>query len=366
MSDPTAPVPGPEPEPGVPTSGETPAGDAAPRDGTGGDASSLDGRGGDVAPNNATDGVRQVPGVEGNGAASDISIGEGTDAARRVRVRGAARFDDLLAAAGVSDPWEGPGGSRRYVPDLSLLEDILAIPVREGARSQSGLYGRALDAWLAHEFRRAGFEADSVWPRASDPRVLPQEIGRLLEVLPDRVARAMRERLLRATSVAPQDARIRGRAYVKQVDVGISSWTTGPELLLSTKALNSSFGNNLANRFEEAYGDAGNLRARYPLAAVGFAFFVRSTILDEPHMLARAVDMVNKLRDRGDGNGYTSTCLVVTHWSPDGSVSVMPDAVPDHLGAGPFMEALIDVILGYAPVTEHTRVRDLRAGGPIG
>lgn len=293
----------------------------------------------------------------------ETSPGDGTGAAPRARTRGAARFDDLLAAAGLADPWEGSGGSRRYLPDLVLLEDILEIPVREGARSQSGLYGRALDAWLAHEFRRAGFDVDSVWPRASDPRVLPQEIARLLELLPDRLARTMHERLLRATSVAPQDARIRGRAYVKQVDVGISSWTTGPELLLSTKALNSSFGNNLANRFEEAYGDAGNLRARYPLAAVGFAFFVRSTILDEPHMLARAVDMVDKLRDRGDGNGYTSTCLVVTHWSEDGSVSVRPGAVPDHLGVGPFMESLIDVVLGYAPVTDHTRVRDLRAGG---
>lgn len=348
----------------MPASGTGPE----PGDPTGGNASSGDGaeQAGHVSGSDGMDASGSTPHDTGTVGAEVASPAAGTGGASRARLRGAARFDGLLAAAGTSDPWEGPACTRSYVPDLALLEDILEVPVREGARSQSGLYGRALDSWLAHEFRRAGFEADAVWPRASDPRVLPQEIGRLLEVLPERLAQTMRERLLRATSVAPQDARIRGRAYVKQVDVGISSWTTGPELLLSTKALNSSFGNNLANRFEEAYGDAGNLRARYPLAAVGFAFFVRSTILDEPHMLARAIDMVDKLRDRGDGNGYTSTCLVVTQWAADGSVSVLPDVVPDHLGVGPFMEALIDVILGYAPVTEHARVRDLRAGGPIG
>ena len=35
----------------------------------------------------------------------------------------------------------------------------------------------------------------------------------------------------------------------------------------------SLIGKNLSNRFEEAYGDAGNLRSRYPLAAVGFFWF---------------------------------------------------------------------------------------------
>lgn len=318
--------------------------------------------------------------------------------------RGIAKFDTLLREAGLGDPWltagrdgrDASGGrttdgvrgveaggvlagagtgvgpatgggagrpdTRHFHPDLGLLGRILAVPVSESAASQSGLYGKALDAWFAHEFRCAGFDPDMVWPRASAPRVLPPEISRLIDTLPAGLARELRERLLRTASVAPQDARIRGRAYVKQVDVGISSWSAGPELLVSTKAQNSSFAKNLPNRFEEAYGDAGNLRTRHPLAAVGFAFVMRSTILSEPATLARAVDMMLKLRDRGDGNGYTTTCLLIADWREDDTVQILPDAVPGSLGAGPFMETLIDVILDYAPVSEHTRVRELRDG----
>ncbi|MGG7507488.1 hypothetical protein [Plantibacter sp. YIM 135249] len=70
--------------------------------------------------------------------------------------------------------------------------------------------------------------------------------------------------------VTPTDAKILGRAYDNQVDVAIARCDRGPELFLSTKTMVSSFGKNLSNRFEEAYGDAGNLRTCYPLAAVQF------------------------------------------------------------------------------------------------
>ena len=36
----------------------------------------------------------------------------------------------------------------------------------------------------------------------------------------------------------------------------MSSWATGPELMVSTKRMDSSFGKNAANRVEESYGDA--------------------------------------------------------------------------------------------------------------
>jgi hypothetical protein len=102
-----------------------------------------------------------------------------------------------------------------------------------------------------------------------------------------------------------------GRAYEKQVDVVIARWDRGPELLISTKAQLSSFGKNLPNRFEEAYGDAGNLRGRYPLAAVGYFFVQRATIVTrEPDAFERSVDMIRKLRDTGDTNGYTATAGV--------------------------------------------------------
>ena len=78
--------------------------------------------------------------------------------------------------------------------------------------------------------------------------------------------------------------------------------------MVSTKTMASSFGKNLPNRFEESYGDAGNLRGRYPLAAIGFFFLQRSSIVtDEPAAFEFSCDMIRKLRDDGDKNGYTAT-----------------------------------------------------------
>lgn len=283
---------------------------------------------------------------------------------RAAPVRGIGAYDALFAQAAVGTPWRGGRSRGAYQPDLDLLARAIEIPVRAGASSQTGLLGKGLDAWFAHEFRRAGFDPDRIWPRAAEPRVLPADIGRLLDELPAARAEELRSRLARLRSVAPQDAAIRGRAYVKQVDVVMSSWQTGPELLLSTKSQSSSFGNNLSNRFEEAYGDAGNLRSRYPLAAVGFAFVVRSTILREPIQADKAVDMTLKLRDRGDGNGYTSTCLIIADWQdgPKAAVTILDEAVPAELGAGPFMERMITTILDNAPASEHARARRLRHG----
>lgn len=283
---------------------------------------------------------------------------------------GIGKFDDILAAAPATSPWAGQGSGLAYEPDFALLRSMLHVPVAEKAKSQSGLFGKCLDAWLAHEYRRAGFDPDAVWPRASEPRVLSSDIARLLAQLPEPQRDELHTRLQSMPSVAPKDANIHGRAYTKQVDVSISSWQLGPELLVSTKAQNSSFGNNLANRFEEAYGDAGNLRARFPLAAVGFAFFMRSTILDSPLLFSRAVDMMRKLRDRGDGNGYTATCLVLTHWSDaavergeDDVVSLNSEAVPADLHVGQFMASTIDTILSASPITHHTYARALRGTG---
>lgn len=276
-------------------------------------------------------------------------------------VTGIARYDTLIAGRTAGPAWRGTGSDRRYEADTDLLGDILTIPVSEGATPQSGLLGKGLDAWFAHEFRRAGFDPDRVWPRAQEPRVLAHDVVALLDALPKALAADVRARLPQLRRVAPQDATILGRAYVKQVDVLISSWRTGPELLLSTKSQSSSFGNNLANRFEEAYGDAGNLRARHPLAAVGFAFVVSTAIADEPHQLAKAIDMMRKLRDRGDGHGYTATTLLA--YEPcAGGVSLVADLVPEDLGVNPFMETMIDTVLAAAPASEHRLARERRDG----
>jgi hypothetical protein len=184
----------------------------------------------------------------------------------------------------------------------------------------------------------------------------------LLDRLPRSLEMKVRESI-EARGIGAADARILGRAYVKQVDVAIARWDRGPELILSTKAMSSSFGKNLSNRFEEAYGDAGNLRGRYPLAAVGFGFVQRGTIIrEEPAAFARTVDMMRKLRDRGDGSGYTATALILVDWEdeePAETVRLVEQQVPSDLGASQFMKVLIETVLEATPIDEHVRVREL-------
>ena len=54
-------------------------------------------------------------------------------------------------------------------------------------------------------------------------------------------------------------------------------WQRGPDVLISTKTQFSSYLNNKNNRYEEAVGEADNLRDRHPMAAMGFVYLVRTT-----------------------------------------------------------------------------------------
>lgn len=275
-----------------------------------------------------------------------------------------SQFDHLFGDE-PTDPWaHHRGETPAYTPDYRLLEQLLGIPVAEGAASESGKFANGIDAWIAHEFRRAGFERDEVWPRASRPRVLPRDISVLLEKLPGPLREQVAARLPSIAAVAPVDARVLGQAYPKQVDVVIARWDRGPELLVSTKAQLSSFGKNLPNRFEESYGDASNLRGRYPLASVGYFFVQRATIIrDEPDAFERTIDMVRKLRHRGDVNGYTATALLLVDW--DGSnaetaVTAYPELVPDDISPASFFTGMIDHLLSVTPISYHVRVRERR------
>jgi hypothetical protein len=270
-------------------------------------------------------------------------------------------FDETLASVQLSDPWvHQQGETPVYGPDYSVFERLLAIPLNSDKGWQSGGLANSVDTWLAHELRRSGFGADEVWPRATRPRIVPRDIAVLLELLPKKLSAEVRQRLSGDgfASIVPTDARILGRAYEKQVDVAIARWDRGPELMLSTKTMVSSFGKNLANRFEEAYGDAGNLRGRYPLAAVGFFFLQRSTILDdEPDAFEKTVDMMRKLRDLGGANGYTATGLALVSHSDSGEVRIELDRVPEDVRPEQFLIRMIDQVLVATPVAHHVDVR---------
>jgi hypothetical protein len=133
--------------------------------------------------------------------------------------------------------------------------------------------------------------------------------------------------------VALASAKILGKNYLKQVDVIITDWFTGPELLVSTKRMDSSYGKNAPNRVEESYGDAKNLRLRHPMAALGFVFGLRSDILQkEPRTADWLFDLLAKLGREDDA--YHATCLILMEYSdalvmPDAGLEPEPEGIPE-------------------------------------
>lgn len=123
----------------------------------------------------------------------------------------------------------------------------------------------------------------------------------------------------------------------------MTDWATGPELLISTKRMDSSYGKNAANRIEESYGDAKNLRLRHPMAALGFLFVLRSDILDtEPRIYEWLVDLLGKLGREDDA--YHATCLVVVDYDdalalPEGAVDPETPLVAAGLTSDPILDA---------------------------
>lgn len=271
-------------------------------------------------------------------------------------------FDALLSGRPEANPWsDGEDGRHRFQPDYDALSQLVAIPIAAGSGSESGRLAKAVDVWTANELRRAGFDPDEVWPRPTLPRVLPRELALYVRGLPVAEQEAARARILRNKKVAPSDARVLGRAYVKQVDVLVAQWSRGPELLVSTKTMVSSFRNNLPNRFEESYGDAKNLRGRYPLVSMGFLFLLRSTVADEAGTLDRVIDMLRKLRQEEDV--YDTTCLILAEWADGQSfdgVALRNDLVPIDLQADVFLGNLVGAVLDRTPIDMHVAVREHR------
>jgi hypothetical protein len=277
-------------------------------------------------------------------------------------------FEGALRARPAVNPWsfDGPAATPVYVPDYELLAELVGIPVAARSGSESGRLAKAVDAWMAHELRSAGFGDDEVWPRLTRPRVLPRDLAIFVEGLPAKEREAARARVMQNKRVAPSDAKVLGLAYVKQVDVLIAQWSRGPELLVSTKTMVSSFRNNLPNRFEESYGDAMNLRGRFPLASMGFLFLLRSTVTSEAGTLDRAIDMLRKLQQSSDV--YDATCLIIGEWNDPPSfdrVALREDLVPEDLRAGRFIGKLIDGVLDRTPIDMHVEVREAHENRPL-
>lgn len=321
-----------------------------------------------------------------------------------------AYFDQIVSDAAPggfhSNPWGlDPEGLLTYEPDFATLEKLLGVPLHLRATTQTGVPALALDVWLSYELRRAGFSHDAVWPRMTHPRILPRPVANLMNSAPKRLRNEISNLLTTKTAVpgvTAAAASILGKNYLKQVDVIMTDWQTGPELLISTKRMDSSFGKNAANRVEESYGDAKNLRLRHPLAALGFVFGLRSTILDEePDKAEWLIDLLEKLGREDDA--YHATGLVMIEYGngvdvpreedvPDDedrlvsagletnpeedeevppqevtgietvlaslpTVSIRHDKIPQVLSPSRFLATIVRRVLDATPVTMHRQAR---------
>lgn len=298
-----------------------------------------------------------------------------------------ADLDAILAAADTdSPPWRKPEGTqdetaRAYMPDYATLRDLLAIPISKGSSAiqQSGRVAKSLDAYLAHELRRAGFSYQEVFPRARQPRVLPAEFSLVerdietllatlaeIEVDGNRLKPAkLRSAITRLTHSLPgsADANILGRFYTKQVDVVVADWRRGPDVLISGKSMFSSYLNNKNNRYEEGIGEAHNLRDRYPLAAMGYAYLVRDNVF-EGGAFELLRDLLARLR-KPDGP-FDATVMLVASWDDDTLELKVVEDPAEQLSLPRFFEDLLNAMMGYTPVDIHGAVRARKLGEPTG
>ena len=253
--------------------------------------------------------------------------------------------------------WAG-GGTPRL--DYELLARLLALSVGNADTTRSGLFAKCLDLWTSWEFAQAGFAGDAVWPRPEEPRAIDPEVLLAALSLPRRHAEAGVRMIAGA---GRSDVSVMGSVYEKQVDVGMATWPSGPELLVSTKTMGGSFGKNTANRFEEAYGDAKNLRERHPMAAHGFLYLVRSTVVAEGGAYQKIVHMLRSLARSGEI--YDAVGLIVAEWDEGDADSVaVPTSeeagIPKELSAEHFFETLIDIVLDNSPLSRHGMAREMR------
>jgi hypothetical protein len=295
-------------------------------------------------------------------------------------------LDEILASADTAtSPWRRPDApddedTRVYEPAYQVLHDLMAVPIEAGhaLTQQSGRVAKSLDAYVAYELRRAGLPEPAVFPRARQPRVLSAEFADVEEavavlesVLAAHEARtgerlkpaALRHAINRVSRSIPgaADAKVLGRFYTKQVDVVVADWRRGPDVLVSGKSMFSSYLNNINNRYEEAIGEAHNLRDRYPLAAMGYVYLVRDNVF-KGGAFSVLRDLLIRLR-KPDGP-FDATVLLVASWD-DATTKLhrVEDPAPA-LALSRFFEDLLSALMTYTPINVHEGVRLRYTGEP--
>lgn len=256
-------------------------------------------------------------------------------------------------------PWSGD----QFTCDYALLHELIEIALEDGIDQKSGSFAKGFDCWVSAELRRAGFDGDQVWPRATMPRVLSSDLSMLLSsVTHGSQTAALREHLqkwvathAKSSAIAPTEARVLGGVYRKQADVLITDWSTGVELMVSTKSMLGSYGKNLRNRFEESFGDAINLKQRFPLGAFGFLFAIDTGVPDGDFVF-----LVNMLSKLVDAAGYDAACLVLVDLeTKKRATGTGSPQVPSELSPESFFSRVVHTCLDRTPASRHVGVRSL-------
>ena len=180
-------------------------------------------------------------------------------------------FDAIVTTADSRgrNPWTpDPGGDPRFRPDYATLESCWRCRCCWARRRSPGCPPRHRRVGGLRA-AAAGLDPDAVWPREQAPRVVDRDVLRFIESLPKPQRAELIARLERG-SVSSASANILGKNYLKQVDVLMTSWQTGPELLISTKRMDSSFGKNAANRVEGVLRRRQEPGAATSVGRVGF------------------------------------------------------------------------------------------------
>lgn len=226
---------------------------------------------------------------------------------------------------------------------------------------------------LAHQKKTAEAIAEGKEaPPPPEPLVLPQRAQAQDDLLP-----GLRAAIQGVTKAMPNinATNVLGRFYIKQVDVVVGSWDRGPDVLISGKTMFSSFAKNTKNRYEETLGEASNLRDRYPLAAMGYAFLVSDDIFKEAGAYARLQDLL--MRTRKPYGPYDATMLLIATWNPTDNRLRLSDPLtypdpavsqqkpPVDLSASRFFTDLLNTTIMNTPVGIHEQVRELRNGAPV-
>src|SRR5262249_500872 len=115
--------------------------------------------------------------------------------------------------------------------------------------------------------------------------------------------------------------------------------------------------------YEEALGEAPNLRDRYPLAAMGFAFLVRNSIYQEKGAFELLSDLLARLRH--PHGPFDATMLLVAEWGDDLELRDLEQPAP-LLTAPRFFRDLLEAAMANTPADVHRAVRVKKRGKPKG